>query len=134
MDEEPATPDARKERLLQRRHRLERRLAETALERFGLGDAALEPLRLGEGFTQVLCVSTGRGERFALKLYSPPPPEGGGVPADAGWARLHAGPVRLARGGRGGRPEALQPTPARGRRGPGRRRRGRGEAHVGAAA
>ena len=83
MDEEPATPDARKERLLQRRRRLERRLAEAALERFGWGAAALEPLRLGEGFTQVLRVSTGRGERFVLKLYSPPPPEGGGAPADA---------------------------------------------------
>jgi hypothetical protein len=69
MDREPATPDARKERALQRRRRLEGRLAEAALGRFGLGDAALEPLRLGEGFTQVLRASTGRGERFALKLY-----------------------------------------------------------------
>jgi phosphotransferase family enzyme len=93
MDGEPTAPDARKERAFQRRRRLEGRLAEAALERFGLGDAALEPLRLGEGFTQVLRVSTGRGERFALKLYSPPPTEGGrtpGDPEDAGERRTSA--------------------------------------------
>jgi Ser/Thr protein kinase RdoA (MazF antagonist) len=73
MDEEPAAPDARKERALRRRQRLERRLAETALGRFGLGSAAVEPLRLGEGFTQVCRVATRKGECFALKLYSPPP-------------------------------------------------------------
>jgi Ser/Thr protein kinase RdoA (MazF antagonist) len=78
MDGEPTAPDPRKERALQRRRRLEGRLAEAALERYGLGDAALEPLRLGEGFTQVLRVAAGRGERFALKLYGPPPPEGVG--------------------------------------------------------
>jgi Ser/Thr protein kinase RdoA (MazF antagonist) len=80
MDGDLTAPDARKERALQRRRRLERRLAEAALGRYGLGDAALEPLRLGEGFTQVLRVSARRGEQFVLKLYGPPPPEGGGAP------------------------------------------------------
>lgn len=92
LGRDPADPDARKERTLQRRRRLEGRLAEAALERYGLGDAALEPLRLGEGFTQVLRVASGGGERFALKLYGPPPPEGGGAPGEA----VEAGERRTA--------------------------------------
>jgi Ser/Thr protein kinase RdoA (MazF antagonist) len=66
------------------------------LERFGLGDAALEPLRLGRSFTQVLHVTTKRGERFALKLYTPPPPDGGGPPGDvrAAGERLTASQLR----------------------------------------
>jgi hypothetical protein len=72
VDREPATPDARTEPSLRRR-RLELRLAEAALGRFGLSAAAVEPLRLGKGFTQVLHVVSGTGEGYALKLYSPPP-------------------------------------------------------------
>ena len=87
MDEDNSISGSREERTSQRRVRLEGRLAEAALERYGLGGAALEPLRLGAGFTQVLRVSSERGEGFALRLYGTPPPSGGGAPAGAADAR-----------------------------------------------
>jgi Ser/Thr protein kinase RdoA (MazF antagonist) len=81
---------ARGDRAFARRVRLERRLAEAALERHGLGDATLEPLRLGAGFTQVLRVTARGGERFSLKLYSPPPLGVIPVTRDAGGRRTAA--------------------------------------------
>jgi Ser/Thr protein kinase RdoA (MazF antagonist) len=73
VDEDNSISGIREERNSQRRVRLEGRLAEAALERYGLVGAALEPLRLGAGFTQVLRVLAGGGERFSLKLYGIPP-------------------------------------------------------------
>jgi Ser/Thr protein kinase RdoA (MazF antagonist) len=91
VDEDNSISGIREERTSQRRVRLEGRLAEAALERYGLGGATVEPLRLGAGFTQVLRVSTVGGERFSLKLYSPPP-LGGVVPlsGEAGERRTAA--------------------------------------------
>jgi hypothetical protein len=62
MDGESAATDARKGGVLPKRRRLEGRLTGAVLERFGLDDVALEPLRLGEGFAQVLRVSRPGGE------------------------------------------------------------------------
>ncbi len=59
-----------------RRCRLERRLAEAALERYGLQDARLELLR--QHFVQVFRVVCREGE-FVLKLYDVPRSVGGGL-------------------------------------------------------
>ena len=52
------------------------RLAEAALERYGLRDARLERLR--HGFTQVFRVVSPTGDEFALRMYGLPPAD---VPA-----------------------------------------------------
>lgn len=73
MDKEGHIPDTRRERHLQRRRRLEGRLAEAALGHHGLRGARIEPLN--QRFVQVFRVASGR-EAFALRLYDLPRPGG----------------------------------------------------------
>lgn len=69
MDEAQPIPDTRRERMRQRRRRLEGRLAEAALERYGLRSARVEPLSLR--FVQVFRVVS-RQSKFSLRLYDLP--------------------------------------------------------------
>ena len=71
MNGERHTPDVRRERTRQRRCRLEGRLAEGALEHYGLRGARVEPL--SRRFVQVFRVESRRG-RFTLRLYDLPRP------------------------------------------------------------
>ncbi len=63
------------------------RLAEGALELYGLRDVRLDPL-VG-GFVELYRVETGSGERFALRLYGLPRADEGALRADP---RLRTGP------------------------------------------
>ncbi len=69
MDEEQHIPNTRRERVRQRRRRLEWRLAEAALEHYGLRVTDLE--LLSRRFVQVFRV-TSRRDKFTLRLYDLP--------------------------------------------------------------
>ncbi len=90
MDKQPPIPDTRRERALRRRRRLEGRLADAALEHYGLRGAHLEPL--SQRFVQVFRVLSRRGE-FSLRLYNLPRPDGntaGSEAAELTGARLRS--------------------------------------------
>jgi Ser/Thr protein kinase RdoA (MazF antagonist) len=73
MNGEGPTPDALRERARERRRRLEGRLAEAALARYGLRGTSFEPL--SQSFVQVFGVASRRGW-FVLRLYDLPRPAG----------------------------------------------------------
>ena len=91
MAEEPSNHDARRQRLRRRRRRLEGRLAEAALARYGLRGARIEPL--SRRFVQVFEVAS-RWGRFALRLYDLP--QGGGETAGAEAASRTGATLRSA--------------------------------------
>lgn len=80
MDEERPIQSSRRERMRQRRRRLEGRLARAALERYGLRGALVEPL--SRRFVQVFRVVS-RRRKFTLRLYDLPQSNGNTAVSEA---------------------------------------------------